>query len=305
MGRPSFSPDPTNRRLVVRRSIMTRVEAGGVGLAVTDVGDGPPVIMIHGFPELQHSWRHQVPALVDAGYRVITYDQRGCGGSDVPLEVESYGLETLSHDVIAILDALEIDTATLVGHDWGSIVTYATALLHPSRVDQLVSLNVPYLGHCEAFPPIAFMRERLPERFGYVLTFQEEGRAEAGFSRDPEAWLQRFYRSGAAVFPFMTDADLQFYVDAFVGTGITGTVNWYRNIDANSSRFAEFKDAPLTQPTLLIASDGDPVLPLSLTEGMGRWVTDFHRVVIDDCGHWTQQERPEATNRALIDWLAR
>lgn len=283
---------------------MTRVEAGGVGLAVTDVGDGPAIIMIHGFPELQHSWRHQVPALLEAGYRVITYDQRGCGGSDIPLGVESYGLETLSHDVIAILDELDIDTATLVGHDWGSIVTYTTALLHPSRVDRVVSLNVPYLGHCEAFPPIAFMRERLSDRFGYVLAFQEEGRAEAAFSQSPEEWLQRFYRSAATVFPFMTDADLRLYVDTFAETGITGTVNWYRNIDANAVRFAEYKDAPIIQPTLLIAADRDPVLPLSLTEGMSRWVDDFQRVVIDECGHWTQQERPEATNRALIDWLS-
>lgn len=283
---------------------MRVIDVNGTALAVEDVGEGDPVVLLHGFPELAFSWRHQIQALVDAGYRVLAPDQRGYGRSARPTEVDHYGLEMLAGDVVGLLDRLGIASATVVGHDWGSIVAFTTAVLHPDRVDRLVSLNVPYLGHCQSFPPIDFMRTRLADRFGYVLTFQEKGRAEASFSRDPERWLQAFYLGGARVKPFMSDDELAVYVDAFTASGITGAVNWYRNIDANAQRLAAYRGTKLSMPTLLIAPDGDPVLPLSVTERMSDFVSELDRVIIDECGHWTQQERPEATTSALIDWMA-
>jgi epoxide hydrolase A/B len=284
---------------------MRKIEANGVTLAVEDVGDGTPVMLLHGFPELAYSWRNQIQPLADAGYRVIAFDQRGYGKSAKPDGVTAYGLEVLASDVIGVLDRLGLTSATLVGHDWGSIVAYTVALLHPDRVDRLVSLNVPYQGHCEGFPSIDFIRDRLADRFGYVLMLQEPGRAEAAFAKDPTSWLQAFYLGGSRGRTFMSDSELSVYVEAFVEGGITGPVNWYRNIQANSERFAPHKDEPITQPTLLIAADGDPVLPLSVTEGMGHWVPDLERVIIGDCGHWTQQERPDEVTSALIRWLAR
>jgi pimeloyl-ACP methyl ester carboxylesterase len=288
----------------MREGDMRRVDVNGTTLAVHDIGSGPAVVLLHGFPELSYSWRHQVPALVDAGYRVIVPDQRGYGASDVPEAVDEYSLELLVGDVVGLLDRLDAPTATIVGHDWGSIVAHTAALTHPKRFDRVVSLNVAYRGACWGFPSIGFIREHLADRFSYVLMFQEPGVAEAGFTADPEAWLNAFYLGGSRGRVFLDTDELATYVDAFRGTGISGAVGWYRNIDANAARYEHLKNAPITQPSLLLAADGDPVLPLSLADGVERWSPDIDVVVIDDCGHWTQQEQPAAVNDALIGWLA-
>ncbi|MFV1999430.1 MAG: alpha/beta fold hydrolase [Acidimicrobiia bacterium] len=284
---------------------MRSIESNGVTLAVDDRGDGEPVVLLHGFPEIAYSWRHQVPALFDAGFRVISYDQRGFGKSGKPEDVESYRLENLVGDLIGLLDRLGIDRATVVGHDWGSIVAWTAAVTQPDRIDRVVSLNVPYRGACMGFPTTDFLRSRLAERFGYVLMFQEEGVAEAGFVANPERWLMSFYAAGSGENYDMTDEDFSVYLEAFKNGGITGPVNWYRNIDANAETYASKIDAPVTQPTLMIAADHDPVLPLSLVDGMDRWIDDLETVVVEDSGHWIQQERPAAVNAALIDWLGR
>jgi pimeloyl-ACP methyl ester carboxylesterase len=282
---------------------METMDVNGVSLAVDDRGAGDPVVLLHGFPELAYSWRNQVPALVDAGYRVISFDQRGYGASSKPEGIEAYDLDHLVGDVTGVLDALGIDKATIVGHDWGSIVAWTVAVTHPERVARVVSLNVPYRGACFGFPTTETLAEQLKERFGYVLMFQEKGTAEAGFAADPQSWLMGFYAGGARGREFMTSDELATYVDTFTAGGITGPVNWYRNIDRNAATLAHTFDAPITQPTLMIAADSDPVLPLSLTEGMDRWIENLDIVVIEDCGHWTQQEQPEAVNAALIEWL--
>ena len=281
------------------------MEVNGVSLAVDDRGDGEPIVLLHGFPELAYSWRYQIPALVDAGYRVISFDQRGYGGSGKPEGIEAYDLGHLVDDVAGLLDRLGIDQATIVGHDWGSIVAWTAAVTRPDRVSRVVSLNVPYRGACFGFPTTEMLADQFADRFGYVLMFQEEGTAEAGFAVDPQSWLMGFYAGGARGREFMANDELATYVDAFTHGGITGPVNWYRNIDRNAATYAHTVNAPITQPTLMIAADSDPVLPLSLTEGMDRWIEDLDLVVIEDCGHWTQQERPEAVNAALIEWLDR
>ena len=284
---------------------MRTMEVNGVVLSVDDRGSGDPVVLLHGFPELAYSWRHQVPALVDAGYRVISFDQRGYGGSGRPDGIEAYDLGHLVDDVTGVLDRLGIDQATIVGHDWGSIVAWTAAVTKPDRVNRVVSLNVPYRGACFGFPTTDVLADQFAGRFGYVLMFQEEGTAEAGFAADPQSWLMGFYAGGARGREFMTSDELATYVNAFTDGGITGPVNWYRNIDRNAKALAHTFNAPITQPTLMIAADSDPVLPLALTEGMERWIENLDIVVIDDCGHWTQQERPEAVNTALIEWLDR
>ncbi len=284
---------------------MRSLEVNGVMLAVDDRGDGDPVVLLHGFPELAYSWRHQIPALVDAGFRVISFDQRGYGSSGKPDSVADYSLEHLAGDVIGVLDRLGIEEAAVVGHDWGSIVAWTAAVTHPDRVTRVVSLNVPYRGACFGFPTTQVISDQLADRFGYVLMFQEEGAAEAGFAADPEGWLMAFYSGGARGRTYMTDEEFTTYADAFKAGGITGPVNWYRNIDANAAALESTLDASIVQPTLMIAADNDPVLPLSLTEGMQRWIPDLDVVVIEDSGHWTQQEQPDAVNKALIEWLTR
>ena len=282
---------------------MERLEVNGTVLGVDDRGEGPVLVLLHGFPELAFSWRHQVPALVEAGYRVVALDQRGYGSSAVPESVTDYTLTKLTGDVVGVLDRLDVEVATLVGHDWGSIVAYAAAILHPDRFDRIVSLNVPYRGACWGFPTTDFIREHLADRFSYVLMFQEEGAAERGFARDPRFWLNAFYLGGARGRTFLTDEEFDVFVDAFTSGGITGPVNWYRNIDANAAALAHARNTPIAQPVLLIAADSDPVLPLDLTEGLDRWLPRLDVVVIDDCGHWTQQERPDEVSDALVGWL--
>ncbi|MGB9357749.1 MAG: alpha/beta hydrolase [Acidimicrobiia bacterium] len=277
----------------------------GVELATIDEGAGDAVILIHGFPELAHSWRHQVPALAEAGFRAIAYDQRGYGGSSKPETIESYAVTTLVADAIGLLDLLEIESAAFVGHDWGSIVAWTAAVLHPDRVDKVVSLNVPYRGWCAGFPSTDIIREHLADRFGYVLGFQEVGTTEAAFERDPNAWLRAIYMGIAADPTFMSDADFAVYRDAFQSGGLFGPLGPYRNIDANAAATKHLANAPITQPTLMITADRDPILPPTLSEGMNRWVPNLKVVPITGSGHWTQQEQPEQVNDAMIRFLRR
>ena len=282
---------------------MRAIETNGVTLAVDDQGSGDAILLLHGFPELAYSWRHQMPALVDAGYRAIAIDQRGYGDSSKPYSVDDYSLALLVGDAIGILDRLGIESATVVGHDWGSIVAWSAAVRHPDRISRVVSLNVPYRGACVGFPTIDVIREQLADRFGYVVMFQEQGLVEATFGADPEAWLKGIYPRMAADKEFLTDEEFSVFLEAFRTGGIAGPINWYRNIDANAAAFASEMGAPISQPTLMIAADSDPVLPVSLTVGMDRWISNLTTVIIDGSGHWTQQEQPYAVNAVLIDWL--
>ncbi|MDJ0790636.1 MAG: alpha/beta hydrolase [Acidimicrobiia bacterium] len=285
--------------------VARRIAVNGTTLSVIDEGEGDAVVLLHGFPELAFSWRHQIPALVDAGYRVVAPDQRGYGAADHPDDVASYALGELAGDVVGLVNALDIESATVVGHDWGSIVAYTAAITSPDRFDRIVSLNVPYRGACWGFPTMEVIRSQLANRFGYVIMFHEGDAAEQGFAAAPEMWLNAFYLGGSGGREIHTEDEFAVYVEAFKAGGISGAVNWYRNIDANAEAFARYADVSIDQPTLLIAADSDPVLPLALTEGMDRWCANLERVVIADCAHWTQQERPDEVNVALIDWLDR
>ncbi len=284
---------------------MRTIEVNGISLAMDDRGSGETVLLLHGFPELAYSWRHQMSALTDAGYRAIAFDQRGYGGSSKPEGIPEYSLSRLVGDVVSLLDRLGIEEATVVGHDWGSIVAWTTAIVHPDRVSRVVSLNVPYRGACVGFPTTDVIREQLADRFGYVLMFQEEGVAESMFQADPEAWLKGVYPPLAANKEFLSVDEFDVFRAAFEAGGITGPVNWYRNIDHNAEVFGSYLDAQITQPTLMIAADADPVLPVSLTHGMDRWIADLTTVVVEGSGHWTQQEQPEAVSTALVNWLGR
>jgi len=282
----------------------TKHTVNGIGLSVVEEGEGEAVVFIHGFPELAYSWRHQIPALARAGYRAIAFDQRGYGSSDKPDTVEAYALDTLVADTVGVLDVLGIESATLVGHDWGSIVVWSTALTHPDRVARVVSLNVPYRGWCAGFPTTETIRERLSDRFGYVLGFQEVGVTEAAFAADPRVWLETIFRGIAADDGFMTDDEFTVYLDAFTGGGLFGPLGPYRNIDANAAATEHLANAPITQPTLMITADRDPILPASLADGMERWISDLTVAPVERSGHWTQQEQPEQVNAAIIGYLA-
>lgn len=282
---------------------MRFIETNGVTLAATDEGSGEAVVFLHGFPELAYSWRYQIPALARAGYRAIAPDQRGYGASSKPTETAQYSLPHLVDDVIGVLDSLDIESATIVGHDWGSIIAWTAAITFPERVSRVASLNVPYRGACVGFPTTDVIREHLSDRFGYVLMFQDEGVVETMFEADPEAWLSGVYPPIAATKDFLSIEDFAVFAKAFSSGGIAGPVNWYRNIDANAEHYSQYLNAPITQPTLMIVADRDPVLPMSLSSGVDRWVANLTTVTIENSGHWTQQEQPEAVTAALLAWL--
>src|SRR5436190_8882408 len=211
-----------------------------VELHVVEKGDGNPVVLLHGFPELGYSWRKQIDALAQAGYRVIVPDMRGYGRSSAPAEVEAYDVVELCGDVAKLLDERGIDKAAIVGHDWGANVAWHVALIHPERTASVAGLSVPLVPRSPA-PPLPIMREHLGEDF-YIVWFQEPGVAEEALSRDVRrtvltpavwdaAWADR--EEQARVPEWMTEEDAAIYVEAFTRTGFTGGLNWYRAIDRN------------------------------------------------------------------------
>lgn len=281
------------------------VHANGIRFHYVEAGRGFPVIFLHGFPELWYSWRYQLPALAAAGLRAIAPDLRGYGDTDKPPRIEDYDIHHLVGDVVGLMDALDIEKAALVGHDWGGIIVWMVAVMHPQRVERLVSLNVPYRGR-PGFPPTARLREMVEsgaQQLNYVLVFQEPGRAEGIFAQDLPGRLRRLYEGVAGRPDFLSDEDFQVFLQAFQEGGLTGPLNYYRNIDRNWETTQHLHEQQVTCPALVVMTDKDPVLRPEMAEGMERWVPALRLEMLRDCGHWTQQERPEDVNRLLLDFL--
>lgn len=279
------------------------VQSNGIDLHFVEQGEGFPVVLCHGFPELWYSWRHQLPALAGAGLRAIAPDLRGYGESGKPAAIQDYDIQHLVGDVIGVLDALDLEKAVLAGHDWGSIVVWSAAVMRPERVERVISLNVPYRGRCCGFPPLEVLKG-MGNRFGYVLFFQEPGRAEAHFSSDLPAVLRRFYDTVAADPSFLSPEEFQVYLEAFQKGGMSGPLNYYRNIDRNWESTADLADRIVDCSTLVILADRDPVLRPEFAAEMERWVPKVRKELINGCGHWSQQEKPEEVNRLMLDFLS-
>jgi len=312
---------------------------GGVRLAYYEAGprDGVPVVLCHGFPELAYSWRHQLKALGEAGRWVVAPDQRGYGLTGGPGEVEAYDIEHLTGDMVGLLDHLGVERAIFCGHDWGGIVVWQMALMHPDRVAGVIGVNTPFMPRAPV-DPIAVMRERLGEEM-YIVHFQKPGEADAVLDADPRKSMDFFMRKpppGAAASEgfatrrnpgdpsafalvrmlqaydpawdtrgrFLTDAEFAVFADTFARTGFTGGINWYRNFTRNWQASADLP-TQVHVPALMITAEKDAVLPPSAAEGMDAFVTDLETTMVRDSGHWTQQEQPEAVTALLLDWLDR
>jgi pimeloyl-ACP methyl ester carboxylesterase len=287
-----------------------RVAVNGIELHIAEQGQGPPVVLCHGFPELSYSWRHQIPALAEAGYRAVAPDMRGYGESSIPAEIEAYDAPTLCADLVGLLDELRAERAIFVGHDWGASVVWQLALAHPSRVAALVALSVPYVPRPPA-PPVELLRQGLGEDF-YIVWFQRPGVADEALARDVRRTLTTT-RAWSAQWgedeedpprpAWLTEDDLRLYVEAFERTGFTGGLNYYRNIDRNWERTADLAGR-IEQPALFLAGSRDPVLQFMPPEAMDGWVTDLRgTVIVEGAGHWVQQEQPGEVNRALLRFL--
>jgi pimeloyl-ACP methyl ester carboxylesterase len=288
-----------------------QIQLGEIELHVAECGEGEPVLLLHGFPELWYSWRHQMQAIAASGRRAIAPDLRGFGDSSSPEAIEAYDIEQLTGDLVGLLDALEIDAATVVGHDWGSDLAWKFALTKPQRVSAVVGISVPYVPRAPA-APTTLMREHIGEDF-YIVWIQEPGAAEAALSADVrrtlatrEVWNAEWAarHDEPPTPPWMSDDDLQLYVDEFTRTGFTGGLNWYRNLDRNWEQLAAYDGRTIDQPALFITGSRDPVRAFMPHEAMTGSVTDLRDVVIiDGAGHWVQQECPEEVDEALIGFF--
>jgi len=279
------------------------VETNGIRMHFVEQGEGFPVLLLHGFPELWYSWRYQIPALAAAGFRAIAPDMRGYGETDKPEGIIAYDMEHLVGDMVGLLDALGLEKAVIVGHDWGGVIIWPMAWMRPERVERVVSLNVPFHGHAAIRPTESF--KALPDgRFNYILFFQEPGRAEASIEPDVRGWLERTIRGIAVQQYWITDETLDVFADAFRKGGVTGPVNYYRNVDRNWELTAHLAGSQIAVPALMISAENDPVLRPETTRGMEAVVPNLTRHLIKDCGHWTQQEQPEEVNRAIIGFLS-
>jgi pimeloyl-ACP methyl ester carboxylesterase len=264
------------------------VEVGGVRLHVKDHGSGTPVLLLHGWPDSGYLWRHQIPFLAGHGFRVIVPDLRGLGRSDRPAAVADYALSRAVGDVAGILDALGVEAAHVVGHDWGAAVAWLTAMFLPDRVRTLTVLSV---GHPRAPGTI-----RQHEMAWYQLFFQFEGVAEATLQYDDWAWLREFSRG---------DGDLERYIEDLSRPGaLTASLNWYRANLAPRPPGNPRELPPVTAPTLGIWSTNDHYLDGERMEKSGACVAGPWRYeVIPAASHWIPLDAPDRLNELLLGWL--
>jgi pimeloyl-ACP methyl ester carboxylesterase len=311
------------------------IETNGIRMHVAEAGAGYPVVMCHGFPELWYSWRHQMRALASAGFRAVAPDQRGYGDTGGPEPIGAYTQREIVADLIGMLDAMEIEKCVVVGHDWGGFVAWNAALMAPARIERVIALNTPFFPRTPV-KPMDFIRAIAAGKFNYIVYFQEPGVAEAELGRDVRRSLRSFYQGGELLkgdqfaelrklpsgvlgpagggvldhlpdLPhgsFLSAEDFEVFVRAFEKTGFRQPLNWYRNIDRNWEE-SEGLPAQVNQPALMITAELDIVLRPEMANGMQTWVPNLRKtVLIEGSGHWTQQEKPEEVNRALLEFLA-
>ena len=306
------------------------IRTNGISMALRDEGTGPAVVFCHGFPELAYSWRHQVPALAAAGFRAIAPDQRGYGATDRPEAVTAYDMQNLTADLVGMLDALDIERAVFVGHDWGGLIVWNMPLLHPARTAGVIGVNTPYLPRAFA-PPTAIVRQLFGDNY-YLCHFQQPGVADQALMRDVRRVFTQLMRRGVPIAqiearmaavgrmlnmvemvfeteplgtPLLAEDELGVYVDAFTRSGFTGPINWYRNLDRNWEATPHLDGARIDVPSLMVTAEWDVVLRPEMAEPMRDTVSDLEIHLIPACGHWTQQEKPDELNAVMIDWLGR
>jgi pimeloyl-ACP methyl ester carboxylesterase len=309
------------------------VETNGIRMHIAEQGEGPLVILCHGFPESWYSWRHQLEALAEAGYHALAPDQRGYGQTDRPQQIAQYTQLHLVGDIIGLMDALGEQQAVIAGHDWGAPVAWNSALLRPDRIRGVIGLSVPYTPRGPMSVTTVF-REAIGERF-YFLHFQEPGVAEKGLEENVRSSMRRILYSASGDAPqgegiiglvpeggsfvsnsidpetlpgWLTEADIDFYTKEFERTGFTGGLNWYRATDLTWELMAPFAGEPLTSPALYVAGDRDGVVSFpgmqELIPNLKMFVPNLRQtIMLPGCGHWTQQERPHEVNQAMIEFI--
>ncbi|XP_074482976.1 bifunctional epoxide hydrolase 2-like isoform X1 [Sebastes fasciatus] len=300
----------------------------GVRTHYVEMGSGPPVVLCHGFPESWYSWRYQIPAVAAAGFRVLALDMKGYGESTAPPDIEEYSQEQLCKDLITFMDKMSMPQVTLVGHDWGGALVWTMSQYYPERVRAVASLNTPLFRADPSVSPAEKLKA-VPI-FDYQLYFQKPGVAEAELEKDLERTFKIFFFSSAEAerrpalstagvcargglfvglpeqIPrscMLTEADLQYYVSQYKERGFRRPLNWYRNGDLNWRWMCSRPTGKLLMPALMVTTGKDQVLLPAFSKGMEDLIPNLSRGHIEECGHWTQMERPAETNAILISWL--
>lgn len=309
-----------------------KIKVNGIDMHVQVMGTGPAVLLCHGFPELHRSWRHQVAALSAQGFRVIAPDLRGYGQTDSPKQIAAFTIVELIKDLTDLLDALGEKTCAIVGHDFGAVLAWNACLLQPERFRAVAALSVPY-SQRGAEAPMATFKKLIGDRFFYIDYFQQPGVAEAELDRDIARSLRAQYFSFSAegerrrralapafrnakfldtvvdpgsVPTWMGEAEFAQYVTDYMRNGFAGPVNWYRNLDKNWELMAKFEGAKVMQPAIFIVGEQDPIRAQTRRnyERLPDTVPNLKQsVILDNCGHWTQQEKPEEVSRLLAGFL--
>jgi pimeloyl-ACP methyl ester carboxylesterase len=304
------------------------IKTNGIRMHCVEAGSGPLVVFLHGFPESWHSWRHQLGALVEAGFHAVAPDLRGYGQTDQPEALEAYDIFQLTGDVVGLVHALGEQSAVIVGHDWGALVTAHSALFRPDMFRAVALLSVPYVPRGtvnqseweqQKYPGKIFYQAALRSPRAnqflmsdvrssllkglYSLSGEAEGDDRWSPVRDPAA------ARGPTVpkMPsWLTDEDLDFLAGEYTRVGFTGGLNYYRNMDRNWALTPFLDGAKMLQPTLFIAGDRDPVIEFTrgAYENLAVNIPNLKKsVLLPGVGHWTQQERPKEVNRLLIEFL--
>ena len=317
---------------ITHRTIATN----GIRIHVAECGVGPSVVLVHGYPESWYSWRHQLPALAEAGFRAVAIDVRGYGRSSKPVRVEDYRMLKNVADVVGVAQSLGDEQVTLVGHDWGAPIVWSSALLRPDLFRGVALLSVPYAPPraFEGPSPLEQMRALAGADEFYADYFQIPGRAEAEIEEGVRSWLLGFYWCASGdvvngpniglvergkklrdkfVFPermprWLSEADLDVYTREFEYSGFFGPLSRYRNLERDWEDLAGFAERPITLPALFIGGSKDGPTLLG-APAIARFPETLPRLVgshvLEGAGHWIQQERPEETNALLLDFLKR
>jgi pimeloyl-ACP methyl ester carboxylesterase len=308
------------------------LKTNGINMHIAEAGEGPLVLFVHGFPELWYSWRHQLPAVAEAGFHAVAMDVRGYGETDKPYEIEAYAMKEHIADLLGVLDGLDERQAVIVGHDWGAPMAWNSAALYPDKYRAVVGMSVPYLPR-GPMPPLQMMKAIFQNNFFYILYFQEPGVAEAEFEADVDRSMRLFTwgASGEArdmpVFanamagkpadsklfdgfpdmqglpPWITEEEHKYYVEQFKKGGFRGPINRYRNMDRDWEQMPELADKKIEQPALFIIGAKDGVASFAPMDPMKQLVSNLKMVSLEGAGHWTQQERPKEVNAELIAFL--
>lgn len=292
----SWNPDPGSG-IAVRM-----LDAGGRRFELAEAGEGDRLALcLHGFPELHHSWRYQMPLLAARGYRVWAPNMRGYGASFRPEGVREYALDRLTDDVAAIIDVAGAREVLLIAHDWGAIVAWAFAILKKRPIDRLVIMNVPH-------PKVARREIRHWRQFRrswYIFFFQLPRLPEAALRRNGGEPIRQAFRNMAVDKRRFPDEELQIYADAALRPGaLTAMVNYYRALLRHGDS-VDLGDARVDVPTLMIWGEEDKALNIRCTEGTEAWVPKLELHRLPGVSHWVQQEAPERVNAILADWLDR